>query len=282
MKLNTQAFPYPVLTSDDGAAADYQDCAFQSTFMFEPDVQKNGDISIKYSFQISNDEISDLIESKKASFAVDLNCPDTLKREMYFLEDQGLLTINAFDLYGRVDLTPLIVVRNSVKGFTSVDLNPEFGNAVFDLQVGDVIAFDDTMTKYFEFNNQSFDSLVKTRMNDDLDPFAYIIEPTPSFIYITMGKDMHKLYKEMSATKHKSILGMSIFKDVLFLAIEDLVTSDDAENQQWARSFITSIQELGFEIPDEPEFNKINLLAQKFVQKIGAEKLFKEFKLGAG
>ena len=280
MKLNTQAFPYPVLTSDDGTAADYEDCAFQSTLMFEPEVQEDGTININYSFQISNEEISDLIDDNKASFAIDLNCPDTLNREMYFLNDQGVLTINAFDLYGKVDFTPIVVVRKTVKGFTSVDLNPEFDGAIFDLKVGDVIAFDDTLTKYFEFNNQSFDSLVKTRMSDKLEPFSYIVEPTPNFIYITMGKEMHKLYKEMSATKHKPVLGMSIFKDVLFLAIQDLITSEDADGQQWARSFRTRMHELGFELPEEPEFNQVNLLAQKFVQEIGVQKLFKEFKLG--
>ena len=267
MKLNTQAFPYPVLTSEDGPAADYQDCAFQSTLMFETEVQDNGNITINYSFQISNEEILDLIDGKKASFAIDLNCPDTLKREMYFLDDEGTLAINAYELYGKVDFTPIVVVRKAVKDFTSVDLNPEFDGAKFDLQVGDVIAFDDTLTKYFEFNNQSFDSLVKTRMSDKVDEYSYIVEPTPNFIYITMGKKMHKLYREMKDTKHKSVLGMSIFKDVLFLAIQDLITSDEADSQQWARSFRNRIYELGFELPEEPEFNQVNLLAQKFVQK---------------
>lgn len=281
MKLSTQAFPYPVLTSDDGAAADYQDCAFQSTLLFEPEVQENGDFKITFSFQVSNEEISELIESGKASFAIDLSCPDTLKREIHFLKDEGELILNAFELYGKVDFTPIIVIRKSVKNFTSVDLNPEFAGAVFDLKVGDVIAFDDTLTKYFEFNNQSFDSLVKTRPSDVLEPYSYIIEPTPNFIYITMGIEMHKLYRELSSTKHKSVLGMSIFKDVLFIAIQDLITSEDADSQQWARSFRNRINELGFEIPEEPEFNQINLLAQRFVQEIGVQKLFKELKLGA-
>ena len=280
MKLNTQAFPYPVLTSDDGAAADYDDCAFQSTLMFDQEISDNGEICVKFNFQISNEEIFDLIAEKKASFAIDLNCSDTLKREMYFLEESGELILNAFELYGKVDFTPIVVVRKAVKGFTSVDLNTEFEGATFDLQIGDVIAFDDTLTKYFEFKNQSFDSLVKTRISDKLYPFSYIVEPTPSFIYITMGAEMHKLYKEMSGTKHKAAVGMSIFKDVLFLAIQDLITSEDADSQQWARSFRNRIHELGFELPDEPEFNQVNLLAQSFVQEIGAKKLFKELKLG--
>ena len=90
---------------------------------------------------------------------------------------------------------------------------------------------------------------------------------------------MHKLYKEMQNKKHKGILGMSL-KDVLFMAIEDLITNhDEAETQQWARSFRNKIESAGFKIPRDRDFNEINLLAQKFVKEIGVAKLFKEFNL---
>ena len=49
-------------------------------------------------------------------------------------------------------------MKKAVKEFTSVDLNEEFGDLKFDLSIGDIIAMDDTHIKYFEFNNQSFDS----------------------------------------------------------------------------------------------------------------------------
>ena len=281
MKLNTQAFPYPVLTNEEGSAADYEDCAFQCNLMFDNEISENGDLIIDYLFQISNEEIEKLVENKNATFAIDLSCPDTLKREMFLLERNGQLIINAFELYGKVDFTPLIIVRKLVEGFTSKDFNPEFGGSTFDLQIGDIIAIDDTLVKYFEFNNQSFDSLVKTRMSAEIEPFSYQIEPTQNFIYITMGTEMHKLFKEVNETKNKGILGMSIYKDVLFLAIQDLIENEESENQQWARSFKSRLSELGFELPDEPEFNKINLFAQKFVHEIGVKKLFKDLKLGA-
>lgn len=283
MKLNTQAFPYPVLTSDFGDAADYSDSDFQCSLIFDEEISDSQKFDIKYNFQLSNDAILNLIENGSANFSIHLYCADTLKRETYKLNKTGVLTIDATDLYGKFDLTPMVVVKKHVANFTSEDLNNEFGSTTFDLSVGDIIAIDDTLVKYIEYNNQSFDSLVKTSVDENLeDPLSYVIEPTPSVISIRLGTEMHKLYRELQQKKHKGILGMSLFKDVLYLAIEDLVIDDEeVESQLWARSFRNKIESLGFELPKDREFNEINLLAQKFVKEIGVESLFKNLNLGS-
>ena len=204
---------------------------------------------------------------------------------MFRLEKVGTLTLDASDLYGKFELTPMVVVKKKVTNFTSEDLNEEFGSTTFELSIGDIIAIDDTLIKYIEFNSQSFDSLVKTSVDKDLeDPFSYVIDPTPSIIRIRLGTEMHKLYKELQSKQHKGILGMSLFKDIVYLAIDDLIRDpEEAESQLWARSFRSKIESLGLELPKEKQrdFNEINLLAQKFVNEIGVEKLFNVLKLGA-
>ena len=281
MKLNHEAFPYPVLNSEAGAGADYDDCSFQCNLVFDQKVGDDQAFKVEYEFLLSNEEIETLIEKGSAEYSLHLYCSDTLKREMFPLSKSGVIELDASELYGKVEFTPLVVVKKPVSAFTSVDLNIEFGDTTFDLSIGDIIAVDDTWVKYIEFNNQSFDSLVKTVVDRELDdPYSYTIEPTPHFIYIRLGTEMHKLYKEMQNKKHKGILGMSLFKDVLFMAIEDLITNhDEAETQQWARSFRNKIESAGFKIPRDRDFNEINLLAQKFVKEIGVAKLFKEFNI---
>jgi len=285
VKLNTQAFPYPVLTSDIGDAADYNDSDFQCSLLFNKEVTDEQKFDVDYNFQLSNDAILSLIDSGSASYSIHLYCADTLKREMFRLEKVGTLTLDASDLYGKFELTPMVVVKKNVTNFTSEDLNEEFGSTTFELSIGDIIAIDDTLIKYIEFNNQSFDSLVKTSVDKDLeDPFSYVIDPTPSVIRIRLGTEMHKLYKELQSKQHKGILGMSLFKDIVYLAIDDLIRDpEEADSQLWARSFRSKIESLGLELPKEKQrdFNEINLLAQKFVKEIGVEKLFKVLKLGA-
>lgn len=276
MKLNTHAFPYPVLTNENGDAADYRDSAFQCVLLFSPKIDDNSRFNINYAFDLSNEDVNRLIYNGYASFAIEIRCADTLKRELRFLDQKGEWEIDASELYGKVEFTPMIVMRKSGVQFSSGDLNDEFDGASFILNVGDIIAIDDIWTKYIEFNNLSFDTLVKVDTDEKLDPFDYRIEPSPSFIFIWMGKQMRHLWNEMKQSKdHKPALMMSIYKDVVFLAITDLIENEESECQQWARSLKNKINDSKLVLPEEYEFNTINSLAQQMIQDVGVKKLFK-------
>ena len=69
-KLNTQAFPYPVLTSDFGDAADYSDSDFQCSLKFDEEISDSQKFDINYNFQLSNDAILNLIENGSANFSI--------------------------------------------------------------------------------------------------------------------------------------------------------------------------------------------------------------------
>lgn len=277
MKLNTQAFPYPVLTNDEGAAADYKDGAFQCSLLFSSEVNQDSKFDIEYAFILSNEDIQAAVDTGDASFALDVSCSDTFYRKLFFLEGSGKLEMNALELYGKVEFTPIVVVKKSNVSFSSDDLNDEFEGASFNLEFGDIIAVDDTWTKYIEFNSLSFDTLVKVATDDQLQPFEYRIEPSPSFIYIWMGVKMRELWREMNQSrKHKPLIAMSIYKDLVFLAVEELVVNPDAESQQWARTLRSKIEAMGCELPKEREFNAINLIAQRLVSDGGVKKLTKD------
>lgn len=276
MKLNTQAFPYPVLTNLDGPGADYKDSAFQCSLQFSDTVKDDQTFELNYLFMLSNEAISSLIENEFASYAIEINCPDTLKREIKFLEASGGISINANELYGRVDFTPMVIIRKASSNFTSSDLNDEYDNASFNLNFGDIIAVDDTWTKYIEFNNLSFDSLIRVDTSKELDPLDYKIEPTPSIIWIYMGVEMREIWNELKQDKNlKPAIAMSIYKDVIYLALEVMVSDEDSDANRWARSLRAAIEGMGFSIPVERDFNQINILAQKLVQQIGIKKFTK-------
>ena len=276
MKLDTQAFPYPVLTNLEGPGADYKDSAFQCSLKFSDTVQDNQSFELEYLFMLSNEEINDLIETGDASYAIEISCTDTLKREIKFLDSSGTTHIDASELYGRVDFTPMVIVRNAKSAFTSIDLNEEYENASFDLNFGDIIAIDDTWTKYIEFNNLSFDSLIRVNTSDELDPLDYRIEPTPSIIWIYMGVEIRDIWNELQQNKElKPALAMSIYKDVIYLAIEEMISDEHSETNRWARSLRGAIESMGLSVPAEQDFNQINVISQKLVQQIGIKKFGK-------
>lgn len=273
MKSNTHAFPYPVLTPAEGAT-DYKDSAFQCSLSFE--LNEDLTLSIDYQFILSNEEINKLIENDQASFAIEISCTDTLKREFHSLGSKGKLLVNASELYRRVEFTPMVIVKGNDVPFASSDMNDEFDNASFVLNCGDMIAIDETWVKYIEFHNLPFSSLVRVKTDDSLDPLLYQIEPAPSFIWIRMGTDMRDLWQKMQEDKSlKPTLAMSIYKDVIFCAVDDLIHNEDSESYCWVEPLKTHIASLGCSIPEEYDFNNINSFAQKLVQGMGADKLLK-------
>ena len=277
MKLNSQAYPYPVLTSEEGAAADYRDSAFQCTLDIVGSIDEHQKFKLEYSFLLSNDEIAALIENDEASFALEISCTETLKREMKFLQQYGEFEVDASELYGKVEFTPVVVVRKQGLEFTSVDLNEEFAGAKFTLNTGDIIAIDDVWSKYIEFNSLAFDTLVRVETDDGLEPLQYRIEPSPSFVTIWMGKELRELWNEIRASKkHKPALMMSIYKDVIYIALEDLIEDNDADSQLWARSLRSKLAELDITLPEESDFNSINMIAQRLVNDGGVKKLAQE------
>ena len=74
-------------------------------------------VKLEYSFLLSNDEIAALIKNGEASFALEISC-EISKREMKFLQQYGEFEVDASELYGKVDFTPVVVVRKQGLEFT--------------------------------------------------------------------------------------------------------------------------------------------------------------------
>lgn len=273
MKINSQSFPYPMLTPAD-AGNDYMNGSFECALAFEGEVNDRNIINLRYSFMLTVDEIFEVINRGEATYSLEINCPETLYRSVVKLDVRGTLEIDASQLHGRVNFTPLVVVTSPIKNFKSVDFNVEYGNQEFSLLPGDIMATDIPTSKFVEFTQLSINSLVKIRTEPSLPPLHYTIDPTPNYLYISMGEGLRLLWNEVGQDRAlQPYLTMSIYKDCLFVAIEELICNPVAETQQWARALALRISEMEIELPLESEFNAINLIAQRLVQNIGIEKI---------
>ena len=94
-----------------------------------------------------------------------------------------------------------------------------------------------------------------------------------------MGESMRAVWSHMTQDKSlKPALAMSVYKDVIYLAIEDLVMNEDSDSYRWARSLKSSIEEFSLQLPPERDFNHINQLAQRLIQHIGVKRIYAKIK----
>jgi hypothetical protein len=275
MKSSLKAFPYPVL----GRLDDFIGSAFQSIIDFNIEQSSDTDIVvIRYAFALSNDELSDLVQSGHASFALDVKCTDTLYREVITCKSQsGEIRFEEGELYGKVVFEPVIYIKKQVQNFTALDLNDEFKGENYKLSPGDIVAIDDPQVRFIEFNKLKFESLVRVQTSSDIPVDTYRFDLSDDILIIMMGKDFRRLWDYSREEKDKApYLTMSVYKDCILAALDFIIKNqDESDNIKWARALKVKLSALGKSIGEDSDFNDLNTLAQQLVSKIGIQRLLK-------
>jgi hypothetical protein len=272
MKLHNKAFPYPVLRPD---TEDYLDSAFQA--IIEPRVIERDtvqSVSVEYSFMLSNKSIHEAINSGTASFALEINCKDTLYRNVYMLDTQGEIEFPNNELYGRVEFTPFIIATEIIDNFHPEDINPEFGDTNFLLNPGDVIAYHQLEVAYIEFAKLKFESLIRVQTSPELAPYEYSIALESELVTILMGEKFRLVWDEASYDADKRpYLAMSVYKDCVLAALDFISKSDETDEYRWVRALKSKLSTLNISIHSDPELDEINKVAQELVSGLGIRRI---------
>jgi hypothetical protein len=275
MLFKDKAFPYPILDRSDRDRDDYIDGDYQAIIR-NSEPNDNGVVTFSVMHQCSVVELNDLVIQSKAKYGVLIVCSDTLTRKAYLSsEARQEIQINMYDYHGKVELTPQLVAVETIPRFSSVDLNAEYGDVTFELHPGDVLAIDKPEVRFFEFNRLKFETLITVKRSESIDPFSYRIDLDSNYIYILMGIRLRDLWGELRADiDSRPFLAMSIYKDCFLHAIEELVNNEDALEHRWARALSQKLEELNIAIPEKPDLNDMNLIAQKILENESVRKLY--------
>ncbi len=285
MKLNTEAFPYPVLSPYNFENNDYVkttfECEINTSIHSE---NKQNYIKFEHNISISNKEINVLINNNKAKCMLLIICKSTGFRHMYTLNNlNSVLCIPISKFYERVEVFPLIVTVSDVESYTSEDLNREFliinneGKEEFrkfKLKAGDLIAFDNPIRKYIDFKPLGLRSLLKVVLAEEIDPHTYSINPNENdALEIRMGSEFHSLWNKENI---KEYLFMAVIKDCILVALDEYrVNKDITQERRWAKLFIDEI-DIEHELNEETSVDDLNLLAQKMSKKFTLNKIKKK------
>jgi len=272
MDLNRKALPYPVLTENND---DYLDSQFQSILGCSLSEGEAGQIVlVDYSFQLSSREILNLIDQGKATFAIDVNCPETLFRQVFNCKERGEIKFSKGVLYGKVSFTSLVLVVSPITGYEAVDLNGEFAGIKFNLLPGDILAVDNEVKKTVEYGNLKFESLVKVVTSKDIDKNQYSFHLGSDVITILMGINFRQMWDILREDKSTSpLLALSVYKDCLYSALDYLIQSEEAESYRWARALNVKLSTMGISLTKDMDFVSLNSIAQQLVSKYSIQRL---------
>ena len=274
--MNEITFPYPVLGNGD----DYSDSAFQAVVDIDLDGEEDDQkLKIAYRFNLSNQEIRRKIDEKNASYALEIVCVDSFFRSVLLVPEEGDHYLPIGDLYGRLNIQPLVIATGSVTAFSSTDFNEEYEGHRFQIEPGDMLAIDDMVVRYIEFLHLNFESLVRITTSQDVDPLEYGFDTENDLLTINMGEKFREIWNAYHIQQEFApLLAMSVYKDCLVAALEAISTSDsdgDAEQWRWARALNTKLAQLNISVPENPDFTALNRVAQQLVQNLGVRRLSK-------
>ena len=277
MKFHNKALPYPLIDSGDLSRDDYQKANFS---VHLDDIAPEGsNFKLHARFECDVDELVELIKTKKAVYALSIESPKTNTKEIYQCGDSDLhLDLKVEDYYGRVEFSPMIVAVESIPSYTSKWFHEEFSDQVFDLEPGDVLGVAESITRTFEFNKTSFESLVSVKVSDDLDPNVYKIDLEGNLITIFMGRELIKNWQSLRLNpNYRPFLAMSIYKDIFLQAMDEYIRNEDSRELKWAYGLNAKLDELGLKLNLDPDvdISDLNVYAQLIMEEEASKKLSK-------
>lgn len=264
------ALPYPVL----GRSDDYVDVDFQATIKInESEIKGEEELIMPFVFDMSDEAISDLIANGKAKYGFEISCSGTSIRYVEFVEEVGTLNLNPKKFFKKVILSPKVFVVDNIKGFSSPNFNPEFGNTTYDLEPGDFLAATDDDMIDVDFRYLRFEDAITVR-RQNIDPWVYEFGLDGEAIIIGMGQKYYDFWREAKLNKDlRPYLMATVYKDCLVAALEQISLEISEGNFAWERGLANLLDEKKINIPENASFNDLNSIAQILIENDGIKKV---------
>jgi len=147
MRLSERSYPHPVVGNRD----DVPGAAFQAAVVATSD-KENFYIDVK--IECSSEAVRSLVREKRATYIAHVECSNTLYRQAFrFHEDRHQITIPGSRLFDKFEVNVMACAVAKVPGYTVSGAHSDYGDSMFDLAEGDIIAVADGEEFLAEFED---------------------------------------------------------------------------------------------------------------------------------
>lgn len=265
MRISDYSLPYPVLSivNDDVLPQLGLDCIS----MPDPVIEKK-----RYYFsidlKIENSDILHLVETGKAIYSCEVSCAKTYLRRCETSNNGHFeFSLSCKEVYGRIEFHCYITVIEDIPGYVNSGFNPDYEDASFDMEPGDVLAVFPTA----HYNA----SIAYEKLYAAGSYMTVLPDEKAAKTWIQLDKDQiviflpQKLYDQFTLLNNdrnfQEVFHASIVFQALYYALSNY-DEDDYGNSVWAESIKYRIQNeealAGMDIEDT---DKAFELAQKLL-----------------
>jgi len=254
MKISNQLFPHPVLGIRDDINGN-----FSVEFIWSCD---RYNYKLNPRFNIENDEIEKLINEKKASFLMCVECANTMFRESFVIESHDAeIKINAEKLRDEVNVSFFVIALQSIEQYSNSLFHKDYNDCSFFIEKGDILAYGGE-TYFIAEKNYEYLKAVSSIMEivEGQDDNGYsAADFNEEKIKITLNKKNYEIYiecrdnKYFTAVFHTSLVFPLLLKALGYIKDE----IEDYTEKKWYKIIKTRIEEENLSLEDEEKHYEI-------------------------
>lgn len=271
-------YPYPILLEDN---IDYKTSSIKARYLYRG--LKNG-YNIKIECEINNDEVKNLISDKKACYAVQVESPNAMYRNMFefYNGDEISITLRNDEVIDYIDIGIAILAKEDIENYQNEDFVDAYEGIKMQVSKNEVLAVCPSVRKIIVLNNEilkEVHSIFNLQKDSQIEHITY--DPNYDRILIRVPEEIGNYYLTSKGNKEKIIVLNSIlFMPVLTSIINDMKEAEEEfVDKLWFKTLTNKINEMmkAKNITREVIFENPYETAQKLLKNITVESI-NEFK----
>lgn len=232
MNYNNRTYPHPVLGIENSI-----NDSFEINFNVSTD---KGLIGINLEYKLSNNDLTKLIESRLATYCIQIYCKGTLYREV-FRSHKPLpqkIEIPSTRLHEQVEADFFICACDEIVNYTNSSVSNDYKGYKFLIEKGDILAYGG---KGIFYANKSYEELKSVSAFMNIDSGDKKTMPMYNYyegdkITVYLSQTSYELYQKIKNEKsYTDTLHSSVVLPALAEAIRFLDSSDasDFSDKKW-------------------------------------------------
>jgi hypothetical protein len=252
MIIHDRSWPHPVLSP-------FRDDVSPNDFHLSVDVDDDADnYYLNVEFQHNNNSLKQLIDSKHANYAVLVECRRNYFRRMYSsTEMKKRISIDSFQLAGRVEVAGFIKAQVPISNYRVDGAHPDYENATFVIEAGDVLAVARTM-RFDAF--QDYDplkriaSILTIQRSEEREEGPMLLDTSGDKLVATLSQNDYDRYIELKPDPALgSLLANQVVLPALIEAVYDIKRTSEDEwdlemGKRWFRSIVRKLEDRDIDV----------------------------------
>jgi hypothetical protein len=264
MQIKPRSYPHPVLTH-------FSDDIVNSIFMPVVEVKGNKNAYVFDAvFKTNNADLLQLIEQKKARYAVHIECTQTRYRNIFKSDTEKFsFEVPAGLLDGRVEVTSFILATKPMEKYRNGCFHPDYAKLTFRVRKGDTLAVGHDREFTAEKKSdplRKVPSIFSIVPSDDDDATGMDVDMGGDKVRITLSRANFDAYTSLKADQSlHSMLAAAVIVPALVAVIDEIRRAADESGtdglaeRRWFMVVARRLREVGIDPHNAESFVESSL-----------------------